>query len=244
MVLRHPQISGELALMRTVLLTPLRPTPERLRVWRFVQAWCATNYGMDHVTADSDGKVFSPAQARNRAASSAGQWDVAVFHDADTIVHPDAVTKAINAAATSNQMVVAADSHMYCDRLSSERIMFSGVPMFARPNSFDDRGIYPKPCSGVFAVNRDVWASTGGFIESLHGWGFEDLCFLQCCGLFAGGHTWIDGHISLHLWHPPSPKGDDTATNKAVWQQLTRFRRRNDRDTARLYLASLDHTVP
>ena len=230
--------------LETVILTPFRATPQRERVWRFVQAWIATNYGFRHVVADSIGKVFSAAQARNNAARDAGRWDVAIIHDSDTIAHPDAITEAITLACESNMMVVTADSHMYCDRPSSERILWSGVPMFARPESFTDTHIYRNPCSGVFAINRDTWNAVGGYVEDLAGWGFEDLVFLQACGIFAGGHTWIPNHINLHLWHPPADKTDDTNRNRVVWQTLAKFRRRNDPQGAKEYLASLGHHIP
>lgn len=187
---------------------------------------------------------FSPAAARNMAARLAGDWDVAVFHDSDTIAHPEAVAQAVTMAANCMQMVVAADSHMYCDKPSSQRIMASGQPTFARPVSFDEKGIYTRPCSGVFAVNRELFDRVGGYVESLHGWGYEDLVFLQQCGIFGDGNTWVPGHITLHLWHPPAPKTADTATNEIVWHRLTKFRRRQDRTGAKQYLASLGHSVP
>lgn len=230
--------------MDTVILTPLRVKPGRVQNWRFVRNWINDNYPMPLFAEDSPGEVFSPAAARNSAARLAGDWDVAIFHDCDTIAHPDAVAQAIDLAANSMQMVVAGDSHMYCNRSSSKRIMDSGVPMFPRPDSFDEHGIYEKPCSGVFAVNRDLWEKTGGYVETLNGWGYEDLVFLQCCGIFGDGNTWIPGHITLHMWHPPSERNRDTESNKQVWQTLTRYRQRRDRKGAARYLASLGHTIP
>lgn len=229
--------------LKIVVLVPFRADPHRAQVWRFVQAWIHTNYEYPLFMGDGGG-VFSAARARNEAAQLAGDWDVAVFHDADTIAHPDAVQKAVELAAVTDQMVVAADSHMYCDRISSQRILFSGVPMFPRPVTFDNNGVYANPCSGVFAVNRNLWEATGGYVESLQGYGYEDLVFLQMCGIFGQGHTWIPGHISLHLWHPPAEKTNDTTRNKTAWQQVARFKRRNDRDGARTYLATLGHIVP
>lgn len=226
-----------------VVLVPMRLSESRWPVWNFVSDWIG-RYNLPVFTADSDTEVFSPGAARNAAASAAGYWDVAVFHDADTIAHPDAVAQAIDMAANSRRMVVAADSHMYCDRASSQRIMASGVPAFARPDSFDEHGIYQKPCSGVFAVNRDLFTRVGGYLEGLTGWGYEDLVFLQMCGIFGDGNTWVPGHITLHLWHEPSPRDADTESNKQVWQTLTGYRRRGDRDGARRYLASLGHRVP
>ena len=229
--------------MRTVILTPYRPTEARDAVWRWVRGWITENYDHPLFVGDCAGE-FSPSTARNNAAKAAGDWDVAIFHDADTIAHPEAVAQAVDMAANSMQMVVAADSHMYCDQPSSSRIMSSGVPAFARPDSFDHNGIYQRPCSGVFAVHRELFEKVGGYVESLSGWGYEDLVFLQCCGIFAAGNTWIPGHITLHLWHPPSPRTHNTSRNRRVWRELTTYRRRNDPVGAKRYLAQLGHHVP
>jgi hypothetical protein len=120
--------------------------------------------------------------------------------------------------------------------------MATGEASVPRPDSFDHHGIYERPCSGVFAVNRDLFHKVGGYVETLTGWGYEDLVFLQCCGIFGDGNTWVPG-ITLHMWHPPSPRDDDTFTNKKVWQTLTKYRVRADRDGARRYLNDLGHTV-
>lgn len=230
-------------LVDTVILTPYRAQPGRDHLWDWVKNWISQNYDYPVFVGDSDGE-FSRSAARNNAARAAGDWDVAIFHDSDTIAHPDAVAQAIDMAAHSMQMVVTADSHMYCDQPSSQRIRDSGVPMFPRPDSFDDRGIYQRPCSGIVAVNRDLFAKTGGYVESLAGYGYEDLVFLQQCGIFGDGNTWVPGHINLHLWHEPSTRNQHTDRNRQVWNTLTRYRRRRDPDGARHYLSTLGHFVP
>lgn len=231
------------ARMKTVILTPYRATPEREPIWVWVQKWIAEHYPMPVVVGDSDGK-FSVAAARNEAARLAGDWDVAVFHDSDTIAHPEAVQSAVTLAADSMKMVVTADSHMYCDPVSSRRIIESGVPWFPRPASFNDDGVYAKPCSGIVAVSRELFDRVGGYVESLVSWGYEDLVFLQQCNIYGNGNTWVPGHINLHLWHPQSPRDSDTDFNKQVWHTLTQYRIRADRDGARRYLADLGHSVP
>lgn len=230
-------------LVDTVILTPYRAQPGREHLWQFTKQWIYDNYPMEICIGDNPGE-FSRSAARNLAAKAAGDWDVAVFHDADTIAHPEAVAKAIDMAANSMKMVVTADSHMYCCPASTKRILDSGDPAFARPRSFDENGIYTRPCSGIFAVNRDLYERVGGYVETLTGWGYEDLVFLQMCGIFGGGNTWVPGHINLHLWHEESPRTPDTHTNKQVWDTLTKHRMRADRDGARRYLAQLGHSVP
>lgn len=230
--------------MRVAVLVPLRLDDRREPVWRFVRRWIADNYDFPLFTADSDGPVFSAAQARNNAARLAGDWDVAVFHDADTIAHPDAVAAAVSEASQVDKLVVAADSHMYCDPESSRRIMASGVPVFARPNSFDRNGVYERPCGGVVVISRAIFDRVGGYIESLEGWGYEDLCLLQQCGLWADGHDWVPGHISLHLWHPPALRTADTRRNERAWKMLANYRRLGNHRGARQYVQSLGHRLP
>lgn len=233
-------------LVDTVILIPYRNNgcSYRGRNFAFTLNWWRTNHPKFRIHVGDSLGEFSRSEARNNAARMAGDWDVALFADADTIAHPDAVAQAVHSAANSMQMVVTGDSHMYCDRASSERIHESGVPAFPRPQSFDNTGIYEKPCSGIFAINRDLFNKVGGYVESLTGYGYEDLVFLQMCGIFGAGNNWVPGHINLHLWHPKSARTDATATNKRVWQQLTKYRMRADRDGARRYLATLGHTVP
>lgn len=230
--------------MKVVVLVPYRAAPEREKSWGFVRQWITSNYGYDIWVADCDGTPFSSAQARNRAAALAGDWDVAVIHDADTIAHPEAVRYAVAEASASLRMVFAGDSHMYCDPISSQRIMLSGNPGFARPVTFDERGVYPRPSGGVLAVSRTLWDATGGYLNSLTAWGFEDLVFLQCAGLFGEGHSYIPGHITLHLWHPPLPETVETRFNERIWRELTEFRIARNIDGAKHYLAGLGHTVP
>lgn len=227
--------------MNVVVCVPYRSRGDD-RLWDFTRNWINNLYAYPVFVGDTP-EEFSRAGARNDAAAQAGDWDVALFHDSDTIAHPEAVRQAVDMAATSMQMVVTADSHMYCDPASTERILASGVPSFARPDSFDEHGIYAKPCSGIVAVNRNLYDAVGGYVE-LDGWGYEDLVFLQQCGIFGAGNTWVPGHINLHLWHQPSTRDERTNSNKAVWEKLTRFRIRNNRDGARDYLATLGHRVP
>lgn len=232
-------------MINAVICTPFRDDGgRRAQLWRFVQYWIAEHYDLPVHTGDRPGP-FNRAAARNAAARTAGEaWEVAVFHDSDTIAHPDAIAAAITTAYDTGALVVAGDAHMYCDEPSTERILASGQAGFARPVSFDDNGIYERPCSGIFAVSRDTFERVGGYVEALDGWGYEDLVFLQQCGIFAGGNTWVGGHITLHLWHEPSPATAATERNRTAWQTLAAHRRRRDPAGARAYLAGLGHEVP
>lgn len=229
--------------MKTVVVMPYRAHPNRDHLRDFTLQWIRDHYDYPVIEADSDTTEFAAGAARNKALRSTG-WDVALIHDADTIAHPDGVAKAISYAARADQMIVTADAHMYCDPASTARILASGVPMFPRPLRFDYHGIYERPSGGIVAISRSTFERTGGYVETLQSWGFEDLVFLQCCNLFADGHGWAAGHINLHLYHPPAPRNADTKRNEQVWRTLADYRITNDRAGAREYLAGLGHTVP
>ena len=216
----------------------------RDRNYRFLRSWIAEHHPDWPVfTGISDRDPFSPAQARNNGARMAGDWDVMVFWDADTLVHPDAVWDAVGRACSSPVMAIAADSHIYTDQLSADRYLSTGL-MFPRPRGdatgpFNSEGIYRRPCSGVLAVGRELWRATGGYVDSLGGEdSHEDLVFFRQCQIFGDGVVWCDG-IAVHLWHPPAPRVN--GRNHGAWQALAGT---HTRQKARRYLATLGHAVP
>jgi glycosyltransferase involved in cell wall biosynthesis len=219
----------------------------RERNFQHIKTWIAQFHPEWPVfIGSSDRDPFSPAQARNNGAAAAGDWDVLVFWDADTLVHPDAVREAVRRAASAKVMVLACDSHIYTDQLSADRYLATGL-MFPKPRgnesqSFGLEGIYRRPCSGVLAVGRELWTATGGYIDSLGGEdSHEDLAFFQQCGIFGKGVKWVEG-IQIHLWHPPAPRSN--GRNYEVWKRLADMKRKGLKVPAKRYLASLGHSVP
>jgi len=191
------------------------------------------------------GRFFPIAKARNDCARRAGDWDVAVFWDADTLAHPDCVREAVVAAQDSPLVQwLASDAQIYMDELSTDRFL-KGNMIFPYPRGnrmapFGKEGIYRRPCSGIYAVHRELWTATGGFVESLPGNdSHEDLVFLQMCRIFGDGTQWIQG-MQLHLWHPPAPR--TLGLNHRLWQELARI---NKRDVAQNMLQqTYKHKIP
>jgi hypothetical protein len=218
----------------------------RERNYQHIRTWIAKHHPDWPVfLGTSDRDPFAPAQARNNGAALAGDWDVLVFWDADTVVHPDAVREAVRRAAAAPVMVLACDSHIYTDQLSADRYLATGL-MFPKPRgnnrSFNLEGIYRRPCSGVLAVGRQLWTATGGYIDSLGGEdSHEDLAFFQMCGIFGEGVEWVEG-IQIHLWHPPAPRSN--GRNYQVWRKLAEMKRKGLTLQAKTYLASLGHSAP
>lgn len=230
----------------------------RARNLKHVTAWIDAHHGYDISVGTSDRTPFSPAQARNNAARTAGEWDVLLHWDGDTIAHPDAIREAAELAATSNKLVFAANAHTYCDELSTQRFIDTGL-WFPAPTDwpdtrtqyraagsskqFDPKSIYRDPSGGILAVSRELWDATGGYCDSLGGDdSYEDLVFFAQAQIFAAGITRVAG-MQLHLWHPPAPRV--RGANHHHYHQLVRIMARpNAKKCARDYLAQLGHTVP
>lgn len=212
----------------------------RDRAWTFVQQWW---HEQGYATAE--GHHPGPGEARKLAAENAGDWDVLVFADADTIAHPEAVELAAHRALTEDRMVIAADSHMYLSRESSERIM-NGGPWFCRPTTLTRDHCYAKPCSGVFAVPRTLWDRIGGY-PGLGAHGQEDQVWFELCRIFDGTPTWTAGHITMHFWHTPAARDEthpEARRNYQLWRSLAKLRGPTAQHQARDLMARHGHVIP
>lgn len=234
--------------MRVVILVPRREDHGRRdKIWLWVRAWLQQHHpDWPIYEGRDDGDVFSMAKARNNAARAAGDWDVAVIVDADTIAHPDAVQAAVTYAHHSQKLVVAGDMRMRVDETSSNRIMEGGL-WFPRPegevhpkSNCIREMCYGEPSSGVIAIGRPLWEATGGYVERLKGYGSEDLVFITQCCVVGDGMDWVRNNMLLHLWHPRTPLTDDTTFNTTVWRKLHRLSCINKAE-AKDYLRTLAH---
>lgn len=199
-----------------------------------------------------EGEKFSIAAARNDAARQAGDWDVAVFWDADTIVRPDAVRQAVDRASLGTRLWFAGDVYMNMDKTSTDHVLGGGA-YWPRPDGnlpkngslAANSSIYGEPSSGVLAVSRPLWDAIGGYLESLQGWGYEDLVFFTSAGIFGDGISWVPNEIMFHLWHEKSRITDDTRRNYAIWQELDAIARTENKvAVAKAYLESYGHLWP
>lgn len=255
MGVRHPPLGAQLGDgVRTVAVIPFGSSgcEQRARNVKHVQAWIEQYHDYPVFIGESNRDPFSPAQARNNGAAQAGDWDVCLFWDADTLAHPDAVREAATLAADNNQVVFAANGHIYMDELSTQRFIHTGL-MFPTPTDwpdtrrqrfqFDQGSVYRDPSGGILAVNRGLWTATGGYCDSLGGEdSHEDLVFFACAQIFGGGVTRVAG-MQLHLYHPPAPRIKG-ANHRHYRQLVNMMGRPNTQQRARDYLAALGHVVP
>ena len=239
--------------MRVTFCVPYRGGDDeyRDRNWKCVRQWLDTHHsGWPIVMGTDTGEPFNPARARNDAAKKAGDWDVAVFVDSDTLVHPETMREAVQLAADTDQMVIAGNAKIYMDAGSTQLFLDTGL-MFPTPTdwpdtrrqrfTFDDKSVYRDPCSGVVVVSRPVWEATGGYLHNADpNDSYEDLIFFACCEIFAG-LTRTPG-MQLHLWHPAAQRY--RGANHRTYQRLQQIKRRpHAQQLARDYLTELGHKV-
>jgi hypothetical protein len=190
--------AGTLKTYRVVVLTPRRADAGRRdRIWEFVKEWWGQAGWPIYEGHHEEGR-FNASAARNRAASAAGEWDVAVFVDADTVVFDfDLIRKAVDLAAKTNQFVRPYSDYLMVDEGTSDAVMANPK----RP-SRGYRRLGEIAHGGVHVVSRSLWNKVGGYDERFSGWGSEDTAFERACVVLAG-YKRINGQV-YHLWHPPS----------------------------------------
>jgi hypothetical protein len=237
--------------MKVAFLVPWRTDNggRRDHLWDFTSAWMHTRYPVWRIhTADSDEGPFNRGQAINRAAADAGQWDIAIIHDADNICDPLQLAKGIQWAENTGVTVFPYEAYMYLDEHSTNRIM-KHDPWFACPWRRDDNyehTLRHHHYSGIQIITRQTWEKVGGFIE-LKGWGAEDAIMKELFDVYANGCGWQHG-VAYHLWHEPVWKHGDQEIRRMSTANHTRLgniqRRRHNPIALRAYLHSIGHTIP
>jgi len=199
--------------MRTVVCVPWRGSePHRGRAWRTVRTWW-DQFDYEMFSAAGPDGPMNRSAARNQAAAAAGEWDVAVFADADTIGQPELIPAAVEAA---QQGVIAYPFTRFEGWTPQQtQAVYQGRP----PGR--GRGVkHPSP-GGILAVDRALFETVGGWDEKFVGWGYEDLAFAVACRTLGGVHR--EPGTIYHLWHPVA------AEKPAAIRYKTTNRARRDR---------------
>jgi SAM-dependent methyltransferase len=160
--------------LRATVCIPWRPSRSRLAAFKRVQEYWAM-FGWPVITADSDTKVFSLAQARNNAVRQA-ETDVVVISDADTLVDPLNVLRAVAEPVgvcwpfTKYRIL----DPKYLDTPLSE---LASVPFI---NTWDGDGV--AGVGGCLVATRKEYWRLGGQPPEFIGWGWEDTSFTSIVG--------------------------------------------------------------
>lgn len=182
--------------MRAVILVPFRSDgAERDRNWVIARRFWA-GMGLPIVEGDSGGRDFQRAQARNVAAANAGDWDVALFADADIVLGSlDQADAAIMRTHRTGAYTVAYSTLRYLTKIGVEQLEAGREICFC---TIDEEVALTWEC--CFAVRRDFFDQVGGFDERFLGWGGQVAAFFYSYATFAGRER-IEGD-AYHLAHP------------------------------------------
>jgi hypothetical protein len=201
--------------VKAVILVPRRDdNGPRDELWAFCRAWWERE--MSHLPIvegyHTDG-LFSRSAAVNRAATIAGDWDVAVIIDSDVICNPERVRDAINRAHATNAMVLPHAVRYDLSPRASLIARADPTTLLATNDQWRRRHVkhtysadngHPS-VSSVVVVPRRLWDDVGGFDEAFRGWGYEDTAFAAACETF-GGLERMPGEV-WHFWHPTAKEG-------------------------------------
>ena len=204
--------------VKAAIMVPRRADGGRRdRTWEFVREhWESLGWPI-YVGTHDEGR-FNAAAARNAAARAAGDWEVAVFVDADTVMlDHEPVRKAVKLAATSGQMVRPYNRYWMTDEAGADALMATGI----RPANGVRLHREVQAHGGVNVVGRKLWDEVGGYDERFRGWGSEDTAFELACRQLGGFHQ-FPGEV-FHLWHAIS---NDRSTGDPGFQANVALRRR------------------
>lgn len=212
-------------MIRTVILVPYRPDGgHRDRLWQFTKQWLQDRHPLYEIfEGHSPDGPFNRSAAVNDAASQAGDWQVAVIADADTIVPARQLRKAVAAATLDDRLVAAFTSVIELDKHCTENILTAGL-------SLDTLGIDRVRTddiatqSSALAINRFLWDKIGGFDEKFIGWGGEDNAFWKAAEIHGGTPKRIDGS-AIHLWHEPAADRRTRLRDAGYQANLQRWKR-------------------
>ena len=201
---------------RVVVLVPRRAgDPVRDRAWEFVKARWEVQGWPIYVGSHEKGP-WNASAARNEAAQLAGNWDVAIFLDADTVPRDfDAIRRGVTLAAAGS-FVRPYRRYVNLDEAASQAVLETGIlpASPARPTSGStaSRSCPTRPAASP-SCPRDLFDKVRGYDERFVGWGSEDAAF----GLAAstmGGFKQLDGEV-WHLWHPTQERDPNAPQYKA-----------------------------
>lgn len=182
--------------MRVAVCVPYRAgVPQRDRAWEYVRAWWGDHHPV--YVADGDKGMMNRSRARNTAAAEAGDWDVAIFGDADTIGSHPLILEAATIAYETGHLSYPFTRFVGLTQSGTNQLL-AGKPI----RSIRKR--YENSPGGIVCIRRDLFDEIGGWDEQFVGWGFEDVAFARAARTL-GGLSRLDGEI-MHLYHPASPE--------------------------------------
>ncbi len=197
---------------RVVLLVPFSSEdPSRNQIWGHVHSWLKQTLDYPMYIGEHFPETpitYNLSLARNQAGHKAGDWDVAVIHDADTVINPQQIKDGVALALETGSVV-----YPYVERWELD---FNGTKMLLQDETSDwqkhmTQYTHTQPLGGCIIVRRDLWDLVRGFDSGFVGWGHEDGAFAMACEVLSGKRLQRIPGKSLHLEHilAPAKKPDN-----------------------------------
>ena len=151
--------------------------------------------GCHLLLCDSGHAVFNRSASRNLGARSAGDSELVVVCDADTLVDPVGLVAALGAARSGGLHYPQAVVN-YLTEAGTELVLAGEVLDPARIEFS-----LPSAHGGCFVILAEQYRAVGGMDERFEGWGFEDNAWFAAARSALGPPTHHAG-VAWHLWHP------------------------------------------
>jgi hypothetical protein len=195
-----------------VILVPFTSQEEsRILLWKHVKSWLQKTLDYPIVQgkhAFQDASLFNISIARNDAAQRAGDdWDVAIIHDADTILNPQQIKDGVRAAYETGAVTYPFTERYELDHLGTKMLLKDENSNWQAHLQKYTRN---QPLGGCMIVRRDMWDLVRGFDSGFVGWGHEDGAFANACYVLSGKPVLRLPGKSLHLEHVKSPAKNST----------------------------------
>lgn len=145
----------------------------RAENWMYIQAfyWDNLKWADRYIGVSPDGP-FNISAARNHGAEQAGDWDVAIFADADSFVDADTLETAVAVARKTQQVVLPHSRWVNVRDEERHPFLVEGWLPFD-----PERTVYGGTRGSLYVIPRAAFEAVNGFDERFRGWGWEDTAF-------------------------------------------------------------------
>lgn len=190
-----------MAKSRMVTLVPFRGGDDR-REW----CWDVTRPALEALgyplfTGAPKGEPWSRSEACNAAAEAAGDWEVALVADCDTIPDPAGIARAV-AWVQSTRGGCRPHAERWMTTQEGALVLAQRGPAAlnydarARPRHLSNQQFKG---GGLLVIHRDAFDKVGGYDEQFIGWGYEDSA-MNIALLTQSRWDRLPGE-AWHLWH-------------------------------------------
>lgn len=224
-----------------------------------VMAWWWAHGFEPEVVSDglSGDASFNRHRAYNRAVSGNPDADVLVFTEADMLIHPKQIIRAVHQANEALGLVVPFTQYRYLSdsttgilRDAFHQMDASNLAEWWSKPVKDGSSVFQfaaesvmgngKSIGAVNVVSRATLDLTGGFTEATSGNWYDDNIIEEGFAYLAAPTRWVNGP-AVHLYHLPGHSGDHlsakdrqaTAHNKVLLLRMRQDIMRRDREAVK-----------